>query len=97
MAQMWDPIDPGDILDLWVEFGGADPFIPVGETITTAVVTPPSEVHKVTSAIEGTKVRWRTGPNTTEGKWPINFHVTTDASQQYDVDVILTVKERVKK
>ena len=35
---MWDPIDPEDIVDLWVDFGGTNPFLPAEETITEAVV-----------------------------------------------------------
>ena len=96
MANMWDPIDPEDILDLWVDFGGTNPFLPAEETIVTAVVTPPDDVTTVTSDIEGAKVRWRTGPNPA-GKWPIDVHIVTDTDQEYDVTVTLTVKERIKK
>jgi len=100
MANMWDPIDPEDIVDLWVDFGGTtNPFLPVGETISSHTITVPTEIHTVTSSVDsgGQMIRWRTGPNSTVGKYPINFHITTSATEQYDVDVMLTVKERIKK
>lgn len=96
MATVWDPIDPEDVVDLWVDFGGDKPFLPAGETITEALVEPPAELTTVTSDISGSKVRWRTGPNPV-GKYNINYHITTNSDQEYDVTVSLTVRERVQK
>lgn len=98
MANKWDPIDPEDILDLWVDFGGTPkPFLPITETISDHTVTAPAEVTVVTSDIDGQKIRWRTGPNPV-GRYLINFHITTDpGAEEYDVDVWLTVAERITK
>lgn len=99
MANIWDPIDPEDIVDLWVDFGDATkPFLPATEVITAHSVSPPAEVTTVASDLDTTnkKIRWRTGPNPV-GTYPINYHITTNSNQEYDVDVWLTVKERVKK
>lgn len=97
MAGLWDPIDPQDIVDLWVNCGGAKPFLPATELITVAVVTVPAEVIKVTSSVDpdGKKIRVRVGP-CQSGSHEIHYHITTDTGQQFDFDVPLEVKERIK-
>lgn len=99
MATAWDPIDPDDIVDLFIDFGGPSgkPFLPVTENPVTATVSVPPEVHKVTSDIvTGTKiVRVRVGP-CESGKHALQYHLVTDMGQEFDATVFLTVKERVK-
>ena len=99
MATAWDPIDPDDIVDLFVDFGGpsSKPFLPVPENPTSVTVTVPAEVNKITSDIvTGTKiVRLRVGP-CESGKHALQYHLVTDAGQEFDATVSLTVKERIK-
>lgn len=93
MANQWDPIDPEDIVDLWVNFGGAKPFLAPEEVIVDHTVEVPTGVITVTSDIDGQMIRWRTGPND-PGRHAIDVHIVTDSDQEYDVTVYLTVSER---
>lgn len=98
MATAWSPIDPDDIVDLFIDFGGpaAKPFLPIGEMLASATVEVPAEVIKVASDITpGTKiVRCRVGP-CEPGKHALQYHLVTDVDQEFDVTVSLTVKERI--
>lgn len=90
----WDPIDPEDIVDLWVDFG--PPFLPLDEEIVEQTVEVPEGVTLLTHDIDGQKIRIRTGPNPL-GSHELNYHFVTDTGQEFDTTVILTVKERIRK
>ena len=98
MAKEWDPIDPDDVVDLFIDCGGTKPFIPEGESIATGtlVVTVPAEVNKVTSDFAGKILRVRVGP-CESGKHMLHYHFDCVSGQEFDFDVFLTVKERIVK
>jgi hypothetical protein len=96
MAGAWSPIDPDDIVDLFIDLGAeTKPFLPADEDIATLDVTVPPEVIKVTSDFTGKVTRVRVGP-CEPGRHALQYHIVTDTDQEFDATVLLTVKERVK-
>lgn len=99
---VWSPKDPQDVRDYWVDF--APLGLAAGETVTVATVAVPDDQAAPVAPFEllavgapapvGQKVVARfTGGS--PGKYVIDYHVTTNTGQEFDLEKTLTVKERI--
>lgn len=97
----WSPKDPQDVRDYWVDFSPLG--LAADETLTVAVVAVPSGqatpvdpfellVLESSSPVAQKVVARFSGG--TPGKYAIDYHVTTNTGQQFDLTKTLEVKER---
>jgi hypothetical protein len=92
LAIVWHPVDPEDIVDLWMDFA---PIVDPDLTIVANTLTAPAGVTLVgTSAVDGLKVRFRQGPSD-PGEYLIKGYVTLSNGEARDMEAFLTVRDRV--
>lgn len=108
----WDPKDPNDIVDYWIDWGSTDltaaeRFLPDAITIATAVVTIDAEVDQPTPVAPFDFLEIVSQSFTTKkvrvrlaggvvGPYPVNCVITTSDTQQFEITKTLAVKERTK-
>jgi hypothetical protein len=102
MASKWFPKDPQDVRDYWIDFTS---LLAEGETLSDESVSVPDDqdvpvvpyelLAKDSSSISDDE-KWVVArfSGGSPGKYPIQYHVTTSAGQEFDLTKTLEVKER---
>ena len=108
----WDPKDPNDIVDYWIDWGStdlaeSDRFLPDTVNIATALVTVEDEGDQPTPVSPFDFLTIVSQSFTTKkvrvrlsggivGGYPVNCLITTSDTQQFEITKTLQVKERTK-
>jgi len=87
----WSAKDPTDVADYWFDWAS---FLPQPATISSASVTVPTGITKVTSDYTGNKVRVRLSGGTAGVGYDITCVINTDTGETFEITKTLQVKER---
>ena len=87
----WDPKDPNDIIDLWIDWTNV---LPAGVTIASQTITLPTGITVVSSSFTNTWTRVRLSGGTNGNSYAINCAVTGSDGEIFNMLPTLQVSTR---